>query len=373
MRIVISLLNFRPGKIGGTETYLRQVMANMYEAADGDDIAIVVYRDIADAIEAEGIETIVVDRAVGGIIRSRCFEAFTPYRDKALERVFESFEPDVVFFPQQSLFPKALRVPTVLTVHGLQHVLFRREMSLFDLAFRRIVYSYSLKHVGHIIAISQFDRNTLVTHCGVPPEKITVVPHGSPDFDPDTEAATPCNPAGGRFLFYPAATWPQKNHEVLFETFAQLKARGKFDYKLVLAGVLTPRWKKLQRLIRRLKLQDAVIQLGSIPFEKVCRIYRAADAVVFPTLMEDFGLPVIEATKFRKKLITSRLEIFDEIGVPKQWQIDFADPEQLLRALEQPGPTVLEKVPLSWAQTTRKTVEVLRQTAARMATTPEAT
>ena len=44
---------------------------------------------------------------------------------------------------------------------------------------------------------------------------------------------------------------------------------------------------------------------------------------VFPTEFEGFGLPVLEAVQFNKKIICSRLSIFDELGVPKQYQVDF--------------------------------------------------
>src|SRR5438477_306851 len=75
------------------------------------------------------------------------------------------------------------------------------------------------------------------------------------------------------------------------------------------------------------------------------------------------ALPVLEAAGWGKKIVTSRLEVFSEIGVPARFQIDFSDPDQLLAALRLPGPTVLEKRPHGWEECARATLRELRRAA----------
>ena len=74
---------------------------------------------------------------------------------------------------------------------------------------------------------------------------------------------------------------------------------------------------------------------------------------------------MLEAIDAGKKILVSRLEIFDELGVPARFQIDFSDPEQLHRALQQPGVTVLEKRPRTWQETAAATMAVLSSAAGR--------
>jgi glycosyltransferase involved in cell wall biosynthesis len=141
-----------------------------------------------------------------------------------------------------------------------------------------------------------------------------------------------------------------------------LKRRG-LPHRLVLTGKRTEHWPALEALIAELGIRADVVHPGFLPFDEVMRIYKGADAIVFPTRFEGFGLPVTEAVEFGKKVITSRLEVFDEIGVPRQWQIDFADPDQLAAALALPGPTRLEKPLGTWSQNVKATLDLLRQVA----------
>jgi alpha-1,3-rhamnosyl/mannosyltransferase len=90
-------------------------------------------------------------------------------------------------------------------------------------------------------------------------------------------------------------------------------------------------------------------------------LLRGARAVVFPTRYEGFGLPVVEAASAGARVVASRLEVFDEIGLPTENQVDFDDPEALAAALALPAPTRLGREPLGWPEVARRTVEVLRE------------
>jgi glycosyltransferase involved in cell wall biosynthesis len=92
-------------------------------------------------------------------------------------------------------------------------------------------------------------------------------------------------------------------------------------------------------------------------------LYAGADAILFPSEFEGFGLPVLEAVPFRKKIICSSLPVFDELGVPREWQIDYLDPDQLRAALLQSGPTELLRKPISWQEAIRQTITLLREEA----------
>lgn len=362
MRIAVSLLNFRPGQIGGTETYLRQLVAHLPDQRGADSVVVIAARDVTPLVERPGLEMVVVDRSDRQIVAARILEAFTPYRARFVERVFEQVGADVALFPQQSIFPKAFAGRSVLTAHDLQHLFFPQYFALFDRVFRRAIYPYSLRRADRVIAVSEFTRKTLIERCGAPGHKIVTIRHGS-----TAGAASGSEPPEGiprPYWYYPAATLPHKNHAALIRSFAELHRRRELDARLVFTGRQTPLWPKLQRLAAQLGVADRLLHLGFVPFRQVRQLYCGAEVVVFPTQFEGFGLPVVEAVEFGKKVIVSRLEVFDEIGVPPQFQIDFDDPEQLRRALALPGPTVLRQPPWSWARVAAETLTVLRETAA---------
>ena len=163
------------------------------------------------------------------------------------------------------------------------------------------------------------------------------------------------------YFYYPAATYHHKGHAQLFRTFSQLKKEGKLTQKLVLTGGRNRYWKELQKVIQEEAMQDDIIHLGHVSYEDVLALYQGADAVLFPTEFEGFGIPVLEAAQLKKKIICSRLSVFDELGVPAEWQIDFTSSPQLFQALCQEGPVVLKKTPVSWREAVLQTLQSLRE------------
>jgi glycosyltransferase involved in cell wall biosynthesis len=368
MKVVVSLLNFRPGRIGGTETYLRQLIPCLPQVSPRQEIVLLMDRDLARKNIFPGLERVVVDQSGGQILCARGLEATSPYRARAVEKALERLQPDVVFFPQQSIFPKNVAAPCVLVVHDLYHLFLPHYLSLGQRFFRQRSYGYSIARAERIVAISQFTHKSILQRYSVAPERLAVIPHG---WQTGPAALDADAGFGGKYLYYPAITRPHKNHHVLLKSIAALRDRGAFDYQLVLSGIQTGHWKTLCRLIRRLGLQDVVQHVGYVPYDHVRQLYRGAACVVFPTSYEGFGLPILEAVEAGKKILVSRLEVFGELGVPARFQIDFSDPEQLARALQEPGITELENRPWTWAEAAAATMSVLASAAGREMAVPQ--
>ncbi len=360
-RIAVSLRSFRPGRIGGTETYLRNLVEELPRHSSGDALVAVMDRDLATALPTPGFERVVVDRGARRIIAGRVLEAFTPWRDRPLERLFDAIRADVALFPQQSLYPRDVRTPSVVTVADVQHLVFPEYFPLFDRLYRPRIYPQSMSRARRIIAISEFTRSELVIRCRIAAEKIAVVPHGV--VAAHANELAPLDGLDAPYLYCPAASFPHKGHETLLVTYAELRRKGRMPYPLVLTGMQTVHWRTLARRIEALGIAKDVRHLGFLPFADVQRVYAGAVAVVLPTRYEGFGLPAIEAIAHQKKVIVSDIPAFREIGVPAAWRIDFADPEQLSAAIARPGPTRLERTPATWAECARRTLEVLREAA----------
>lgn len=357
MRCIISLLNFRPQRVGGTETYLRNLLTALPAVAGGHELILLLDRDLAASEPFPEFRAAVVPLSARQVLRQRALEAFTPYRSRAAEEVVNALKADAIFFPQQSIFPKSVRLPTTLVVHDLYHVYFPQYLSQVQRLYREAIYPFSMRQADKIIAISEYTGRTIRRHYPAVADKIVTVPHG---FEPvlDAPLGAPLD-VPRPFIFFPAATLPHKNHRALFGSVAALRAQRQFDYHIVLSGVQTPFWATLQADLRRLKLTDLVIHVGYQSYDRIWRLYHDAECIVFPSIFEGFGLPVCEAVAFGKKVITSRLEVFDELGLPRQFQIDFADPQQLRQALGRPERTILARPPWSWQRCAEATLAEL--------------
>lgn len=364
MRIVISLLNFRPGRIGGAETYLRNLIPRLLEAAGSDEVMLLLHQGNRDAIEVPSANRHVLPCSERQITLARILEATTPFRAYWVERAIERLRPDVVFFPQQSVFPKRTCCPALLGVLDLQHLELPQYHSWGERLFRMGIYEYSIRHARRIITISESTRRAVLKYYGVAAESTSVALLGSDS--PDLSAVDEVQGLPEEYWYYPAITRPHKNHLALLRTWAYLRNRGDVCEKLVFSGERTKYWQRVKREISRLGLEDTVTHLGFLTRRQVNVVYAKAAGVLFPSIFEGFGLPVLEAVAWGKRVVASPLEVYVELGLPGECQVDFCEPEAVLRAMRTRDALCLTKPPPTWMDCARATLAAMRETAGEM-------
>jgi glycosyltransferase involved in cell wall biosynthesis len=184
---------------------------------------------------------------------------------------------DVVHYPLTIRLPR-LDAPSVVTLHDLQHVDLPHFFSPATRAFRRVAYHGSVRSAARIVTPSAFVRDRAVEALSLPAHRIRVIPHGIDHtrFSPGAEEREP-------FLLYPARPWPHKNHARLFEAFALLRAERP-ELRLVLTGGGHGD-----------DVPAGVEVRGLVALDELVSLYRRAAALVFPSLYEGFGQPVLEA------------------------------------------------------------------------------
>jgi glycosyltransferase involved in cell wall biosynthesis len=362
LRFVISLLALRAGRIGGTENWLRSLLAALPGQMGGDEVVVVIGRDTAQSVQTPGLERVIVDAGDGALVARRAAEAFSSWQDRALEKVFGDLRPDAVLFPQISLFPKMVSAPAVATVGDVQHLASPRSIRFADRVFRRAIYPYSLSKAASVIALSETTRDDLVSLAGLAHEKVCVIRPGCPPARDRGTIALP--PVSGPYLYYPAVTHPHKGHVELLDAFSYLViARG--PLRLVLTGQKTSHWRRIRAHAKMLGIAHRVLHLGYVTDDVVDSLYAHAAAVVFPSRFEGFGLPLIEAASLGARVVASDLAVFDENGTEGVQRIDFREPEQLRAALA--STTRARIAPGAWtrADEARATLAALRQAASR--------
>jgi glycosyltransferase involved in cell wall biosynthesis len=135
-----------------------------------------------------------------------------------------------------------------------------------------------VRGADRVIVISAFVRDRAVELLGLDPERVRVV-HLGIDHDRYTPAADEREP----FLLYPARRWAHKNHDRLFEAFAQLR-RERPELRLVLTGGGHTN-----------DAGEGIEVRGFVTEDELIDLYRRAAALVFPSLYEGFGQPPLEA------------------------------------------------------------------------------
>jgi glycosyltransferase involved in cell wall biosynthesis len=205
---------------------------------------------------------------------------------------------EVVHFPMQTGFRTAR--PSIYHPHDLQH---RHLPEFFTPAERQVrdaLFGAMSRQASLVAVASQWVRDDVAAQLAVPRERIVVV-----NWPPATAARRDPDPAElaetarrlalpPRYVFYPAQTWPHKNHAALLEALGRLRREG-LAVPLVSSGRRTEHGEKLEARARELGIGDQVRFLGFVDDASLAALYAGAAAVVIPSLFEAASFPMWEA------------------------------------------------------------------------------
>lgn len=221
-----------------------------------------------------------------------------------------------------------------------------------------------LKQAQHIICISQTTAEDITNFYGIPANKITPIPLAH-----DRTHFSPLNLPTRNYFLYIGRQEPYKNIQRLISAFAALLNCK--DYELWLAGPSDRRYTPiLKAQVEQLGITNQVKFLDYIPYSELPKIINQAIALVFPSLWEGFGLPVLEAMACGTPVITSNLSSLPEVAgdaailinpyntgeITEAMQVIATDSE-LRSRLSNQGITHSQQ--FSWEKTGKATVEVL--------------
>lgn len=285
---------------------------------------------------------------------------------------------DVMHFTDYRVAPTAM--PSVATVHDaipLRHPewVSPRLRGFKNFALRRMVRLADL-----FVAVSQFAVAELREDFGLPESRIRVVPNG---IDADWLDALPEDAAAlrrasgiardGYFLFV-GTLQPRKNVDRILDAFTALPAAVRAEHPLVVVGKPGWRCEHTAERLRGLHAQGRdVIWLQGLRERAALRaVYGGALALVFPSLYEGFGIPVLEAFATRTPVLTSRAGSLPEVAGEAALLVDPTDVEAIAGAMLRLAGDAAERTRLAeagwrrahgytWARTAAATARVYRE------------
>ena len=217
---------------------------------------------------------------------------------------------DVLFVPAHTL--PILRKPnlkTVMTVHDLGVEYLPQFHQLKQEIYLKYITKYQLKSATKLIAVSKATKEDLVKRAGINLKKINVVYEG---FDKElfkpTKADRLVNSLMPYYLFV-GTIQPRKNLLRIITAFSKLG-----EGNLVIAGLRGWLSDDIYALPRKLGIEDKVKFLGYVPDEKLPALYCGAQALLFCSLFEGFGLPILEAQSVGCPVITSNVSSMPEVA-----------------------------------------------------------
>jgi glycosyltransferase involved in cell wall biosynthesis len=320
MRIGVNLIPLRSGQMGGLEFYVRRLLRQLLMCDrrnqyflftawwndDSIDLPHGRFQKIIAVPKQEPAETIPhgwnrwVTRhpSLGGWPLLRRW-ASSPALD--LHAWARRLGLDLWFCPMTNLDPRHLSIPTVVTIADIQQEYYPEFFTRAELQARALMYSPSCQEATAVIAISDFSKQCLIDKYGLVPEKVHrvyvagVAPVDDSARWPTADDVRRKHHLPARYVFYPANMWPHKNHRLLLLGLHRLRQLYGMTLPLVLTGDDLGRWEELAVVARHFHLQEHIHYLGYVPANDLPGLYQGAAMLLFPSLFEGFGIPLVEA------------------------------------------------------------------------------
>lgn len=195
--------------------------------------------------------------------------------------------------------------------------------------YARATMPYAVRRADRVITVSAHTRDRGIAVLGLDPARVRVVHHGVDDgeFPPAPTGAL----AGRPYFLCLGNTKPYKNTRGAVEAFARLRGEGR-PCRLVITGRGDSQ-PNLEALAARLGVLDAVEFTGSVPHARLLDLLHGAVALVFPSLVEGFGLPLIEAMSAGCPVVGSAAPTVVEICGDAALLPDPSDPARIADAM----------------------------------------
>lgn len=294
-RVAVNMLWSVPG-VGGSEEYLARQMLGL--ASIGADLDIEVFAprgfterrpDVARAVHVREVRTHNTSR----VTRIAMEHSWLAFAARGFDLVHHG----------GGTVPRLGNPTTLVTLHDVQWTAYPEHVGATKLRYLRSMVPSSLRRATRIAVPSHFVARTLTAEFGIDPSRISVVRHGlqrAVGAAPTSgvELRSRLGLGSGPVLVYPANTHPHKNHALLLD----LLARGSGAWadpvlRLVFAGSPGRAEDEVRAAISARGLGDRVVMVGRVSDADRDGLLALAEAMVFPSLYEGFGAPVIEAMR----------------------------------------------------------------------------
>lgn len=218
---------------------------------------------------------------------------------------FSRDKHDLIFYPGY-IPPLYSKTNYIFTIHDLNHLDRNDNSSNLKRLFYNIFIKKGCHDAQYIFTVSEFSKEKIINWSGVSRDKVINVGNGVDD--KYNENVIPFQPGFPYFLSV-SNRKPHKNEKRIIEAFFSAKLSQ--DIKLIFTGKTTP---ELTEFIASKGDPEKIVFTGYIDENELPSLYKGATALVFPSLYEGFGLPVIESMACGTPVITSTTTSLPEVA-----------------------------------------------------------
>ncbi len=256
-------------------------------------------------------------RSIDFRIPNRAFDAINLILK--VPKIDTLFPSDVYWSPNINILSFKNPERRVLTIHDISFHYPEFFSARERLWHWRQNYTEQIRTAGHLVAVSDFTKETLIDTFTIPEERVTRIYSGIDPFylEPQREPTPAFRNASripGRFLLYGGTIEPRKNIIAIIQAFSLLKQSPKnSDLSLVLAGSLGWSYDTIFKEAARTPYSKNILFWGKATPDEMRELYRTAEVFVYPSFFEGFGFPPLEAQACGTPVVASNRTSLPEI------------------------------------------------------------
>lgn len=231
---------------------------------------------------------------------------------------------------------RAAGIKTVVTIHDLIFMRHPEYYNWIDVQIYRNKFFKTLREADSIVAISECTRRDIAELGSVPEDKIEVIyqscaPRFSPDIAPGVnERVQQAYHLPQRYILGVGSIEERKNMLLAAKALLWLPE----DISLVLVGKATKYTSRILDFAKREQLSHRIITLHGVPDDDLPSIYSMAEAFVYPSRYEGFGIPIIEAIRMNLPVVACTGSCLEEAGGPDNLYVAPDDAEAMAASIK---------------------------------------
>jgi len=312
MRIGVNTRLLLPGTLEGIGRFTFEVLQRMVETNPKDDFYFYFDRPYDEKyIFAENVHPVLLTPP-----------ARTPMQwywwfEKSLPKAMEKDQVEVFFSPELYASLKT-DIPTLIIAHDIAYYHYPQHFRWYHLVYLKRFTPLFVHKAIRIGCVSHTTKKDLIESLNVPPEKLFVAENGpTPGFSPMSDAervdVRKKLTNGHPYFVYLGSIHPRKNTTRTIRAFELFRDENpESNHRLILVGRMAWKTGKTKSAISKNKYQEDIIHLGQR--EDAHTILGAADALLYVSLFEGFGIPILEAFASHTPVITSKVGSMKEVA-----------------------------------------------------------
>lgn len=245
-----------------------------------------------------------------------------------------------LFLSPDGLMSLSTKTPTCLVMHDLA---FEHYPDHLKASIRHYLRRFSPKFARkatRIVTVSEFSKRDIAEKYGIPEQKIDVSYNGAHDaYKPlsweERESVKKQYAGGCEYFVFAGALHPRKNIVNLLRAFVLFKKKQRSNMKLIIAGRMAWKYQEVETARHSMPFKEDVHWVGYMHVQDLSRIIGGAYALVYASLFEGFGIPILEAFQCRVPAIVSRTSSMPEVGGDAALLVDPQDPADIAAKMEQ--------------------------------------